>query len=354
DPANVLTFEVAPNGKRYETTAQNVDYFRRALERLRSLPGVESAAVTSNLPLGAWLNFGVGLPGRPDSLRSTEIRIITPDYFKVMKMPVRRGRAFTGADSAGAPPAIVVNEAYARQTFPNADPIGQSLNVDGAQVYQIVGVVNDVKQFSLGDPAPRTVFIPVVQAPDRVLRGARQFVTMKFAIRTSGDPLALGAAVRQEMLNVDSSLPLSNIRTLEQIVERSLAQQRFNSALLGLFAAIGLLLAAIGVYGVMSYAVTQRTHEIGVRLALGATAGDVLKLIAGKGLALALIGVALGLGASFALTRLMKDFLFGVSATDSLTFAAIALLLAGVALVACYLPARRAAKVDPLIALRCE
>jgi len=352
DPGNVLTFEVAPNGKQYETTAQNADYFRRALERLRSLPGVESAAVTSNLPLGAWLNFGVGIAGKPDSMNSTEIRMITPDYFKVMKMSMRRGRAFTDADSSGAPPAIIVNETYAKRTFPNADPIGQSLTVGGAQVYQIVGVVNDVKQFSLGDPAPQTVFIPVAQVDDRLMRGARQFVTMKFAIRTAGDPLALGAAVKQETLKVDPSLPLTNMRSLEQIVERSLAQQRFNSTLLGLFAAIGLTLAAIGVYGVMAYVVTQRTHEIGVRVALGATAGDVLRLIVGRGMALALAGVALGLGASFALTRLMKDFLFGVKPTDPLTFGVIAALLTVVAVVACYIPARRAAKVDPMVALR--
>src|SRR5215813_45665 len=154
DPGNVLTFEVAPNGERYETTAQNADYFRRSLERLKGLPGVESAAVTSNLPLGAWLNLGVGVTGKPDSTASTEFRMITPDYFKVMKMSIRRGRAFTEADSSGGQPAIIVNEAYARRTFPNADPIGQSLSVEGVQVYQIIGVVNDVKQFSLGDPAP--------------------------------------------------------------------------------------------------------------------------------------------------------------------------------------------------------
>ncbi len=354
DPGNVLTFEVAPNGKQYETTAQSADYFRRALEGLRSLPGVESAAVTSNLPLGAWLNFGVGVAGKPDSMNSTEIRMITPDYFNVMKMFLRRGRAFTDADSSGAPPAIIVNETYARRTFLNADPIGQSLTVEGAQVYQIVGVVNDVKQFSLGDPAPQTVFIPVAQTPDSLMRAARRFVTMKFAVRATGDPLALGAAVKQEMLKVDPSLPLTNMRSLGQIVARSLAQQRFNSTLLAVFAVIGSLLAAIGVYGVMSYAVTQRTHEIGVRLALGATAGDVLKLIVGKGLALALAGVALGLAAAFALTRLMEDFLFGVKPADPLTFGLISLLLTVVALVACLIPARRAAKVDPMVALRSE
>src|SRR5215510_7549234 len=214
DPGNALTFEVAPNGERYETTAQNADYFGRALERLKGMPGVESAAVTSNLPLGAWLNLGVGVEGKPDSVASTEIRMITPDYFKVMKMSVRRGRGFTEADSAGGPPAIIVNEAYARQTFPNADPIGQSLTVgltvEGMRAYQIVGVVNDVKQFSLGDPAPETVFIPVERVDDGLMRAARQFVTMKFAVRASGDPLALGAVVKQEMLKVDPSLPLTN------------------------------------------------------------------------------------------------------------------------------------------------
>jgi putative ABC transport system permease protein len=354
DPGNVLTFEVAPNGKQYETTDQNMDYFRRALERLKALPGVESVAVTSNLPLGAFLNLGVGIAGIPDSMNSTEIRMVTPDYFKVMKMSVLRGRAFTDADSAGAPPSIIVNEAYARWTFPHADPISQSLTVQGEQVYQIVGVVNDVKQFSLGDPAPRTVFIPVAQTPDGVMRLARRYVTMKFAIRASGDPLALGAAVKREMLKVDPSLPLTNMRSLEQIVARSLAQQRFNSTLLSLFAALGLLLAAIGVYGVMSYVVTQRTHEIGVRVALGARASDVLRLIVGKGMALALAGVALGLGASFALTRLMKDFLFGVRPADPLTFGVSASLLTIVALIACYVPARRATRVDPMVALRRE
>jgi putative ABC transport system permease protein len=354
DPGNVLTFEVAPNGKQYETTAQNADYCRRALERLRNLPGVEAAAVTSNLPLVAFLNLPVSVAGKPDTMNSPEFRMVTPDYFKVIKMQVRRGRAFTEADSAGAPLAIIVNETYARRTFPSADPIGQSLTVWGGQVYQVVGVVNDVKQLSLGDPAPPTVFVPVAQVDDKIMLLARQFVTMKFAVRASGDPLALGAAVKREMLKVDPSLPLTNMLSLEQIVGRSLAQQRFNSTLLGLFAAIGLLLAAIGVYGVMSYVVTQRTREIGVRVALGARAGDVLKLIVGRGLALAGAGVALGLVASFALTRLMKDFLFGVEPNDPLTFGLVALSLTVVALVACYVPARRATKVDPMIALKYE
>jgi predicted permease len=354
DPGNVLTFEVAPNGKQYESTAQNADYFSRALERLKNLPGAEAAAVTSNLPLGAWLNLGVGVAGEPDSVASTEFRMITPDFFKVMKMSIRRGRAFNEADSAGAPPAIIVNETYAHRTFPNADPIGQSLTVDGTRVYQIAGVVNDVKQFGLGDPAPPTVFVPVAQVDDSLMRVAREFVTMKFVVRASGDPLALGAAVKREMLKVDPSLPLTGMLSLEQIVGRSLAQQRFNSTLLGLFAAIGLLLAAIGVYGVMSYVVTRRTHEIGVRVALGARSGDVLKMVVGRGLALALAGIALGLGASFALTRLMKDFLFGVEPTDPMTFTGIALLLTIVALLACWIPARRAMKVDPMVALRCE
>jgi putative ABC transport system permease protein len=355
NPQQVLTFEVAPNGPQYDTTAKQADYFRRALDRIGGLPGVEAAAVTSNLPLGAWLNLGVGLPGNPDTMRSTEVRLITADYFKVMKMSVRRGRAFSEADTVGAAPVIIVNEAYVRRIFPKAEPIGQTLSVGGNTNYQIVGVVNDVKQFGLSSSAPATVFIPIAQVEDQVMRIARQFVTMKFAIRTTGDPLSLSATVRQEMARVDPSLPLARMRSLEQIVARSLAADRFNTTLLGLFALIGLALATVGIYGVISYTAEQRTHEIGLRLALGAQARDVVWLVVRQGLGLAGIGVAIGIAAAFALGRLLTSFsglLYGVKVTDPVTFSLISALLLIVALVACYLPARRATKVEPLIALR--
>jgi putative ABC transport system permease protein len=207
----------------------------------------------------------------------------------------------------------------------------------------------------LSDATPATVFIPIAQVEDQVMRTARQFVTMKFAIRTTGDPLSLSAAVRQAMAGLDSSLPLARMRSLEQIVARSLAADRFNTTLLGLFALIGLALATVGIYGVISYTAEQRTHEIGLRLALGAQTRDVVWMVIRQGLGLAGIGVAIGIAAAFALGRLLTSFsglLYGVTVTDPVTFSLISALLLLVALVACYLPARRATKVEPLIALR--
>ena len=359
DPHHILTFQVAPNGERYDTTAKQADYFRRALEKIRSLPGVEAAAVTSNLPLGQWLNLGVEIAGRPDSSQSTEVRLVTPEYFRVMKMKLRQGREFTEGDTEAAEPVAIVNEAYVRRNFQNASPMEQRLLIgrtgrQPSKVFQVVGVVNNLKQFGLASSAPATVFIPFVQTPDQVMLTARRFVTMKFAVRTSGDPLSLSAAVRRELLTVDPLLPVTDVRSMEQIVSRSVAFERFNMTLLGVFGAIGLVLAAVGIYGVMSYVVAQQTREIGIRMALGARGSDVLKLVVGHGMLLALIGVIIGLAAAFALTRLMSTLLFRVSATDPMTFATISLLLAGVALVASYIPARRATKVDPMIALRYE
>ncbi|MFY9553392.1 MAG: ABC transporter permease [Blastocatellia bacterium] len=358
DPLNVLTFEVAPNGQRYDTTAKHVDYFQSVLERIKSIPGVEAASVTSNLPLGRWLNLTVEVEGRANSERSTEIRMITPEYFKVMRMSLLHGRVFEDGDSAISEPVAIVNESYARRVFKDVDPLGQQLilqrSAGNARPYRVVGVVNDLKQFGLSTTPPATMFVPLAQVPDKILMIARQFITMKFAIRTAVDPLSLAAAAKREMLNVDPSLPVTNVQSLEQIVSLSLAQDRFNTTLLGVFAGIGLLLAVIGIYGVMSYSVTQRTREIGIRMALGASSRDVLKLVVSKGLMLTLIGVTVGLGGAFGLTRLMSNLLFGVTATDPLTFAATAVLLAAVALGACFVPARKATRVDPMIALRYE
>lgn len=358
DPRNVLTFEVAPNGQQYNTTAKHLDYFERGLDRIKNIPGVQAAAVTSNLPLGRWLNLTVEVQGREDSQRSTEYRMITPEYFEVMLMAIRQGRAFSEADNAAGEPVAIVNETYARLVFKDADPLGQRViverSVPNSRPCQVVGVVSDLKQFGLNSPAPPAVFVPLAQVPDKILLVARQFVTMKFAIRTSVDPLSLSAAAKREMLNIEPSLPVTNMQSLEQIVSLSLAQDRFNTTLLGFFAGIGLLLAVIGIYGVMAYSVAQRTREIGIRIALGASSRDVLTLVLSQGLILAVIGVAIGLAGAFALTRLLSSLLFGVTPTDPLTFVATAVLLTGVALAACLVPARRAARVDPMVALRYE
>src|SRR5215510_966022 len=358
DPKNVLTFEVAPNGQQYNTTAKHVDYTQRALERLKAIPGVESAAVTTNLPLGRWLNLTVEVDGRPNSQRSTEIRMITPEYFNVLRMQLIQGRQFDESDAANAEPVAIVNEAYAKQVFKDTEALGEHLIVQRTKTNnrssRIVGVVSDLKQFGLNSLAPAAVFVPLAQVPDDVLLVARQFVTIKFALKTGVDPLTLTSSVKRTMLDIDSSLPITKIQTLEEIVALSLKQDRFNTLVLGLFAGIGLILALIGIYGVVSYSVTQRTREIGIRLALGAGTGDVLRLIIFQGMVPAMIGVAIGIGGAFGLTRLLASFLYGVTATDPLAFVATAILLSSVALVACLVPARRATRVDPMIALRYE
>jgi predicted permease len=357
DARNLLSFEVLPRGKNYDTADKTIDLYDRALERFRRLPGVEAAAVTNKLPLDRWFNLPYRLTGQSDFTGSVEVRLISPDYFRVMKMSVRQGRSFTESDTAGAEPVIIVNEAFARRNFPNTTPLNQQFCVacekfgDPAQRH-VVGVVNETKQRSLAESPPPTVFIPLKQVTGGMTSNTLR--TSSFVLRTTGDPLQLSAPIRNEMSQLDPTVPIRNVRTMEQLVDRSVAPQRFNFSLLALFAAIGLLLAAVGIYGVMAYSVSQRTHEIGLRMALGARTFDVLRMILRQGMALAIVGVVLGLVASFALTRLMKNLLFSVSANDPATLVGVTLLLTFVAFLACYVPARRATKVDPLIALRYE
>ncbi len=349
---NLLSFQISPRGKNYDTVAKMNDLYVRGLERFRGLPGVEAAAVTNKLPLDRWLNMPYRLAGQSEWTGSAEYRLISPDYFRVMKIALRQGRQFDRNDTIGAEPVVIVNEAFARRNFANLEPLGQQLYVGfDPAMRRVIGVVSETKQRSLDVAAPATVFVPMTQAAEGVSATLRQ---SSFVLRTTGDPLLLSAAIRSEMRQLDPSLPVRNLRSMEQLVSRSIAPQRFNLSLLGLFSALGLLLAAVGINGVMAYSVSQRTHEIGLRMALGAQARDVLKLVVKQGMVLALVGVAIGLIASFALTRLMKNLLFGVSANDPVTLAGVALLLTCVALLACYIPARRATKVDPLVALRCE
>ena len=355
DPHNVLTFQVALNGSRYDTNAESAQFYQAALERIRNVPGVEAAALTNKLPLDWQFNMAILFTDKPDQFQSVQFRTISPDYFKVMKIAMRQGRDFTVGDNTAAAPVAIVNEAFVQKFSAGKDPFARQFSVgrdDPAR--QIVGIVGDTKQMGLDRPALPTVFLPLAQVPDKLLATVRSFNYTHFTVRTTIDPATLQATLKREMAAIDPTLPLAGFRTMDDLMTRSVASQRFYMLLLGLFALLGLLLAAVGIYGVMSYAVAERTNELGIRIALGASAADVLRLILKHGLQLAAIGLGIGLAGALGLTRVMKGFLFGVSATDPLTFALIAFLLLVVAVLACYLPARRATKVDPLVALRYE
>jgi putative ABC transport system permease protein len=264
-----------------------------------------------------------------------------------MGIPLLKGRIFTAQDDQKAPRVAVINETMAKRFFPDEDPIGKGINVtNGPERFrEIVGVVGDVKQYGLAQPTTLQTYEPYLQSP---------FSGVTLIVRTEGNPSALSGAIRTQVLALDKEQPVSRIRTLDQITAGSVEQQRFLMLLLGVFAAVALILAAVGLYGVMNYAVNQRTHEIGIRMALGANTGSVLRLIVAQGMMLAMAGVAIGLAGAFAATRLMSKLLFALSATDPATFAFISVLLTGVALVACLVPARRATQVDPMVALRHE
>jgi putative ABC transport system permease protein len=286
-----------------------------------------------------------------DQWAGVNYRSVTPDYFRALNIPVVQGRAFEERDHAASPLVVLINQATAERDFAGENPVGKRINTGPVDRnnqpvwFEIVGVVANVRSLELNtEPTPE---IYLSHAQD-------VFGGMSFVIRTTGEPTSVAAAVRQAVQEVDKAQPVSDIRTMENIVSDSVTQPRFNLLLLGIFGSLALLLSAAGIYGVTAYSVTQRTHEIGIRLALGARPVDVLKMVVGQGMLLILIGVGIGVVASIFLTRLMTTLLFGVGATDPMTFAVVALILTGVALVACFVPARRAAKTDPMVALRYE
>jgi len=346
DPHNLLTMQFTLPGTQYSGTERQSAFVQQTLQRIETLPGVKSVAATINLPLiGTW-GMGYGIEGRANTpIQPADNANVTPNYFRTMGIPLLKGRDFSDRDTGAAPPVIIISDAMARKHFTNENPLGQIVYAGGRR--EIVGVVADVRPRGLELDVKPQIYLPYAQKPT-----IAPFVTL--TIRTEQEPLSLAAAVKKEIGNLDKDLPVANVRTMEQIISTSLEQRRLTMSLLGVFAAIAVALAAVGIYGVMSYSVAQRAHEIGIRMALGACAGDVLRLVARQGLALALAGVAIGLGGASVATRTMENLLFKVSATDPLTFVSVPLLLAAVAMLAALVPARRATKVDPLVALRSE
>jgi putative ABC transport system permease protein len=354
---NVLTMRTVLPGAKYQQPEQRRAFYDEVLLRVEQLSGVESAGMVSFTPLSfSGMNFAFTVEGsRPVTdmnLPLAVYRVISPDYFRTMGIPTLRGRSFDRQDTVEKPAVVVVNRKLAEQFWPGQDPIGKRLKVGPADSPNpwatVIGVVGDVRQVGLQGEQRLEMYASYKQDP-------RGFIAPRdLVVRSKADPASIVAAVREQVWAVDKDQPVSNVRTMEQVFASAVARERFQALLLGLFAGLALVLAVVGLYGVMSYAVTQRTHEIGIRMALGAQRREVLRLIIGEGMLLTLVGVALGLGVALGVTRLMTGILYGVTATDPTTFVAVAGLLAAVAFIACYIPARRATKVDPLVALRYE
>jgi putative ABC transport system permease protein len=354
NPDNALTAWVSLPTNKYAEAPRRVLFFQQLIEHVSALPGVQAAGAAHVVPMtGNDYVLSFQIDGRPPlppgASQSTNYYSVSANYFKAMGIPLRRGRVFTEQDTEDSPPVAVINETMVQKIFPNEDPIGKRITFDdrdkNPEWFEIVGIVGDVKQYGLDQPTTMQTYEPYTQQPP-------QFMTL--VVRSVNDPANLSAAIRSEVLKLDKEQPTNYIKTLNEYFAISIAQQRFSVVLLGIFAALALVLAAVGIYGVLSYAVTQRTHEIGIRMALGAGRRDVFRLVVGRGMLLSVIGVLGGLVGAFALTRLMASLLFGVTPTDAVTFASVAAVLLGVALLACYIPARRAMKVDPLVALRYE
>jgi putative ABC transport system permease protein len=360
NPDGVLTMRVPLPEARYKENGQIENFYRALLQRVEHLPGVQTAALTRGLPMNGGIESGVTVEGQEiTNLKDTVVAVnltCSPDYFRAMEIPLVKGRYFTDQDRTDTQPVAIIDEQMAGRFFANADPLGKRIKLGGAASpfpwMQIVGVVRHVKHYGPDEEGRVELYRPYFQLPN--VPDAQFNRSMLLVARTAGDPAALTGALRNAVRELDKDQPVSEVQPMARIVAASVAPQKFATWLLAVFAAAALALAALGLYGVMAYSVTQRTHEIGVRMALGAARRDVLRLIVGQGMRLTLVGVGLGLVGALLLTRVMKSLLYGVSAADPVTYGGVALLLALVALLACLLPARRATKVDPLVALRYE
>jgi putative ABC transport system permease protein len=354
---NALTFRISLPESAYKDEAPRAAFYDALLGRLGALPGVRKAGAIMGVPLGGIrFNLSFEVKGRPPvpsaQQPSMQIRVVTPDYFDTMGIPLLRGRVLERRDVDGAPPAVVISEAAARRHFAGEEPLGQFITLgwgrgDGKPKVggEVVGIVGDVKDIGLDKEKPPECYVAHAQMP---------VSTMDLVLRTSLAPRSLVPSVEKAVRELDPELPVARVATLEEVVARSISEPRFYMILLGSFAGMALFLAALGIFGVMSYAVTRRSREIGIRVALGARPGDVLRMILGQAAVLVAIGVMAGLLGSLALSRTMRSLLFELSATDPATLSGMAAVLAAVALLASYLPARRATRVDPVIALRSE
>ena len=351
---NLLTFDLTLPRARYPKQADSADLYQKIVARMQSLPGAQSAAASSALPLGgggfylgrAFLSEGAPAPPNGPEYDG-QWNVTTPNFFNTLGIRLLAGRDFTERDTADSTPVMIINRAMARAMFGDSDPLGKRVKSwrDENVLREVVGVVEDVRYYGRDDKIQSIVYVPHTQDSWR---------SMSIAIRSAGDPASLASAIREQVSAIDKNIAVANVQTMQRILDSSVAARRLNMLLLSIFAAVALILASVGIYGVLSYSIAQRTHEIGVRMALGAKAADVLRLVVGHGLKMALAGVVIGLALAFLLTQVMKSLLFEVSATDPLTFAVIPLILTGVALLSSYVPARRAMKVDPMIALRYE
>ena len=352
NPKNLLTAFVMLPPSKYPEPQRQALFFREVMDRITSLPGVECAGAADSAPLLTNDTGPVSIEGHP--LRPDELEIqaerpkITPDYFCAMGIRLLRGRTFTWADNEGSLPVAIINEAAARQYWPNEDAMGKRVKLEdgSAPVWrQVVGVVGNVRQDSLVEAGRPEIYAPLLQVP---------VPYVALTVRTRAEPAAFTAAVQHAVMAVDKDQPLFQIKTMEQVVGDSVASRRFQMSLLAVFATIALGLAAIGIYGLMSYTVNQRTHEIGIRMALGAKRRDVLRLVVRHGMMLAIVGVTLGTAGALLLTRFLSGMLYGVGVNDPTTLLSVATLLMGVAVLASYIPTRRAMRVDPMVALRYE
>jgi putative ABC transport system permease protein len=351
NPEGVLMLNLSLPQARYSQPEQRVAFIQQVTEKLKALPGVQATTTAAYAPMSEiWTKRIFIIEGRSETEQGLfAVQIPAgPDYFRTLQIPLLRGRLFTNSDDARAPGIVIVNQSFAKRYFPGEEVIGKRIHLGTRRPpvwFEIVGLVGDVRQLKLESEPPAIAYVPHLQSAWSVI---------SLLVRPAGEPGTVAGALKRAVNEIDKDLGVSSLTTLDGVVADSIAERRVMMMLLGLFAALALLLAAVGIYGVISYSVAQRTNEIGIRMALGARASDVLKMVIVQGMKLSLVGVGIGLIASFVLTRLMQSLLFGVSATDPMTFGLIALLLVGVSLLACYNPARRATRVDPMAALRCE